>query len=226
MKKLPLFAALDLDTEKQALSFVKNTKKYIQAYKIGPRLFLHSGKQLIDRIKQLSPEAQIFLDFKFYDIPSSTAEAVYSAFHIGADYVTVHASVGKESLSQLYDLECRLSKEGKFKILFVTVLSSVPSSSKTKNSTLNLAETVYQTGLRGLVCSPWEARLLRDKYPSAFLLTPGIRMEGDSKGDQKRVMTPRQALQAGSSAIVMGRSLITKPNPEKVLEELAKQLGE
>ena len=224
MKKLPIFIALDLDTEKQALSFVEKTQKYVQAYKIGPRLYLGSGKQLIASIKQLAPEAQIFLDFKFYDIPSSTVEAVHSAFYVGADYVTVHACVGQESLSQLYQLEGRLSTERSFKILFVTVLSSFPSSLETEQKVFSLADMVYKTGLRGFVCSAWEARALRDKYPSAFLVTPGIRLEGDSQGDQKRVMSPEQALEAGSSALVMGRSLITKPNPDRLLEKLAQSL--
>lgn len=224
MKKLPLFAALDLDTEKQALSFVEKTQKYVQAYKIGPRLFLVSGKQLIARIKQLAPEAQIFLDFKFYDIPSSTVEAVHSAFHVGADYATVHACVGGESLRRLYQLEERLSKDRKFKILFVTALSSFPAGPKTEQMVFSLADAVYKAGLKGLVCSPWEARALRDKYPSAFLVTPGIRLEGDSQGDQKRVMTPLQALRAGSSALVMGRSLIKQLKPGRFLEDLARDL--
>ncbi|MCZ0932419.1 MAG: orotidine-5'-phosphate decarboxylase [Oligoflexia bacterium] len=224
MKKLPIFSALDLETKDQALSLVQSTQNYVQAYKIGPRLFLSYGKKLIADIKQLAPSAQIFLDFKFYDIPSSTVEAVRSAFQAGADFVTVHAGVGQETLNLLYQLECELSQERFFKILFVTVLSSASPSSETEKVVFNLADSVYKTGLKGLVCSPWEAKALRDKYPDVFLVTPGIRCEGDSKGDQKRVMTPLKALQAGSSALVMGRSLITHPNLEDFLRKLSQLL--
>ena len=224
MKKLPVFVALDLETKKQALSLVKSTQNYVQAYKIGPRLFLNYGKTLIEDIKQLAPDTQIFLDFKFYDIPSSTVEAVHSAFQAGADFVTVHASVGEETLNLLYQLECQLSKKRKFKILFVTVLSSVSFSLEIEKKVFNLADIVYRAGLKGLVCSPWEAGVLRDKYPDVFLVTPGIRWEGDGKEDQKRVMTPLQALQAGSSALVMGRSLSAHPEPESVLEKLSQLL--
>ena len=224
MKKLPLFAALDLETKDQALSLVKNTQNYVQAYKLGPRLFLKYGTVLVEDIKQMAPAAQIFLDFKFYDIPSSTVEAVRSAFQAGANFVTVHASVGPETLNLLYQLECELSQERFFKILFVTVLSSVSPSFKTEKRVFDLADFVYKTGLKGLVCSSWEVRALRKQYPDAYLVTPGIRWEGDSKGDQKRVMTPFKALQAGSSALVMGRSLINYPKLTDCFKELSKFL--
>ena len=226
MKKLPLFVALDLNNKSEVLSVVKKTKDYVQAYKIGPRLFLNYGKALIQDIKNLSADSQIFLDFKFYDIPSSTVSAVDSAFQVGADFVTAHASIGQETLDLLYQLENRLSQKRAFKILFVTVLSSVSLSEETKKLVFNLADAVYKTGLRGLVCSPLEAKALRDKYPDIFLVTPGIRWEGDSKGDQKRVMTPLEALQAGSSALVMGRSLINQPQLEILLKKMYSQLKE
>ena len=224
MKKLPLFIALDLNTANQVLSLVKKTQDYVQGFKIGPRLFLNYGKGLIADIKKRAPSVQIFLDFKFYDIPSSTLEAVRSAFHAGADFATVHAGVGREALKQLYQLERRLSQKRTFQLLFVSVLSSVPAGPETKKKVFNLVDIVYQTGLRGFICSPQEVKALRDKYPSAFLVTPGIRLEGDGKGDQKRVMTPLKALQAGSSALVMGRSLITHPQPESLLEKLLRTL--
>ncbi|MDE0092139.1 MAG: orotidine-5'-phosphate decarboxylase [Oligoflexia bacterium] len=220
MKKLPLFIALDLERKDLVLSIVEKTQDYAQAYKIGPRLFLIYGKALIEDIKKRAPDSQIFLDFKFYDIPSSTVEAVQSAFQVGADFVTVHACVGEETLQPLYQLERQLSQERAFRILFVTVLSSVASSLETESLVLSLADSVYKTGLRGLVCSPLEAKTLRSKYPDVFLVTPGIRLEGDSKGDQKRVMSPLEALQAGSSAVVMGRSLISQSNLESVLNKL------
>ena len=226
MKKLPLFVALDLNSKSEVLSVVKKTKDYVQGYKIGPRLFLNYGKALIQDIKNFAPDSQIFLDFKFYDIPSSTVSAVHSAFHAGADFVTAHASVGQSALDLLYELENSLSQKRAFKILFVTVLSSVSVSEETKKLVFNRADAVYKTGLRGLVCSPLEAKALRGKYPDSFLVTPGIRLEGDNKGDQKRVMTPLEALRSGSSALVMGRSLIHQSNPENLLRKMLLLLKE
>ena len=221
MKKLPIFIALDLENKNQILSIVEKTKNYVKGYKIGPRLFLIYGKALIQDIKSLAPLAEIFLDFKFYDIPSSTVSAVRSSFEIGADFVTVHASVGQETLDQLYQLETELSEQRAFKILFVTVLSSVSSSPEVKQRLFQLADLVYKAGLKGLVCSPLELEALRKKYSDIFLVTPGIRLEGEDKGDQKRTMPPLKALQAGSSALVMGRSIIAHPDPSKLLQKLS-----
>ena len=222
MKKLPLFLALDVQTKDQALGLVRKTKDYVQAYKIGPRLFLTHGSKLIQEIK--SYDSQVFLDFKFYDIPSATLKAVQSAFQIGSDFVTVHASLGRETLNLLSQFEKEASQKKFFKILCVTVLSSVLDSEGNQNKALELADLVYQSGLRGLVCSPWEVRVLKKKYEDAFLVTPGIRLEGDSQDDQKRVMTPRQALKEGSSALVMGRSLIRAKDPVKTLKNIYNSL--
>ena len=136
MKKLPLFFALDLATEEQALDLVQKTKDYVQAYKIGPRLFLAHGPKLIKKIKAYG--SQVFLDFKFYDIPSSTLEAIRSAFKIGANFVTVHASVGKETLDLLSQFEKEVSQNNVFQILFVTVLSSVVDSKENQNKIFQL----------------------------------------------------------------------------------------
>ena len=218
MKKLPLFVALDVARLDQALSLVEKTKNYVQAYKIGPRLFLIHGLELIEKIKNYG--AQVFLDFKFHDIPSSTLEAVRTSFNIGADFVTVHASVGEETLELLSQFEKSALKDRFFQILFVTVLSSVQDSEENRSKVFQQAEWVCRAGLKGLVCSPWEVGVLKKKYPDMFLVTPGIRLEGDSSDDQKRWMSPLRALEEGSSALVMGRSLIKSEEPEQILKKL------
>lgn len=222
--KPPLFLALDLETKAQALDLVKKTKDYVQAYKIGPRLFLTHGPPLIEEIKKLS-SCQIFLDFKFYDIPSSTLEAIRSAFQVGADFATIHASVGKKTLDLLYSFEQEAGRERFFKILCVTVLSSEDNSLENQKRVLHLADQVYQSGLRGLVCSPWEVKTLKEKYPELFLVTPGIRLEGDGSDDQKRIMSPAQALSAGSSALVIGRSVTKAKEPVKTLKSICDSIN-
>lgn len=219
MKDKFIFASLDVDTKAQALEFVQKSKNYVQAYKIGPRLFLKYGAKLIEDIKELG-DSQIFLDFKFYDIPSSTVEAVRSAFQIGADYATVHAGVGLPTLKSLSEFELEARQKRFFQILCVTVLSSKEPDEDHQNQVLELADIVDQAGLQGLVCSPYELEYLRPKYPDMFLLTPGIRLHGESHDDQKRVMSPQEAFKAGSSAIVMGRSLLRAKNLEQMLQSL------
>ncbi|MBC6415300.1 MAG: orotidine-5'-phosphate decarboxylase [Bdellovibrionales bacterium] len=225
MKQNPLMLALDLDDRNKILDLIHETKDYIWTYKVGPRLFLKEGPSFIKKIKKLAPFCKVFLDFKFYDIPSSTLSAVQSAFEIGADFVTVHAKVGPRSLKELYQLEKSLKKIKFFKILCVSVLSSVEMSDKTQKEVLILADQVYQSGLRALVCSPFEVKTLREKYSDLFLVTPGIRLDGDFQFDQKRTMTARDALQAGSSALVLGRSILNKKDPLKVLKSLVMSLG-
>ncbi len=223
MKKLSLFLALDVDTKDQVFSLVKKTYPLILGYKIGPRLFLQYGKELISEIKTYDSSVKIFLDFKFYDIPSSTLEAVRSAYLIGADYVTVHASVGEETLKLLATLEKELGLERFFKILPLTVLSSVEDV-EAQQKVEKLADLVVKSGLSSLVCSPLEVQRIRQKYKDILLVTPGIRMRGNERGDQKRVMTPEEAFKVGSSILVMGRSLIESKDISGVLKQLSQSI--
>ena len=223
MKPLSIFLSLDIDNKEQVFSLVKETHPYLLGYKIGPRLFLKQGPDLILKIKEYNSSLKIFLDFKFYDIPSSTLEAVRSAFIIGADYVTVHSSVGLPTLKALCDLEKELNQKRFFRILPVTVLSSVEDDQVLKKVE-EQARLIVESGFNALVCSPLELKHLRKKYKDMLLVTPGIRMQGDEKGDQKRVMTPEEAFQAGSSILVMGRSLIKAQNPEEVLKKLSQKI--
>ena len=220
MNKDSLILALDLDDKNRLLNLVEQTHDLVGTYKLGPRVFLREGPSILDEIKQKSPSCKFFLDFKFHDIPSTTLASVLSAFEIGAHFVTVHASVGKETLKLVAELEASVSSKSFFKVLCVTVLSSVEFSDQTQSSVLELADLVYQSGLKSLVCSPHEARLLKSKYPEAFLVTPGIRFKGDSSGDQKRTMTAQSALEAGSSALVLGRSIINSKEPRQRLEQM------
>ena len=222
MKKAPVFLALDVNDADQALSLVKQTYPYTFGYKISPRLLFSCG---MDIVRNIQPFGKIFLDFKFHDIPSTTVEAVRAAFHLGMDYVTVHASVGAKTLKQLAVLEKELNQTREFRVLGVTVLSSISGSPDTVRKQVEaLARDVFHSGLSGLVCSPWEVEDLRAKYKDAFLVTPGIRFEGDSLDDQARVMSPLEAMKRGSSALVMGRSLLK--DPVKRSQELAQLLAD
>ena len=221
--KPPIFVALDVNSEDQAISLVEKTYLYVSGYKIGPRLYLKLGNSFLEKVKSYG---DIFLDFKFFDIPSSTLEAVRSAYSTGASYVTVHALVGEETLKKLAILEQELNENRSFTILCVTVLSSESSSQNSVQDKVEaLADLVLKCGLKGLVCSPLEVRKLRDKYKDAFLVTPGIRFETDSLDDQKRVMSPKEALDQGSSLLVIGRSIIRAEDPLFICKKIAHSLG-
>ena len=259
--KLPIFVALDLDNEKQALALAEKVSPYVFGFKVGPRLYLSSSSSLIHHLSQLG---KVFLDFKFLDIPSTMSASVQACFKMGVDYLTVHASAGLQTLAQL----ARVEKDYQGRILAVTVLTSqktidgikpddLESSKdslmwekmdKNQNSlnqslllkrVLNLAQTVYESGLRGLVSSPYEVKMLREKYSDFFIVTPGIRLPvefSDNKEgketpiqsvkneDQSRTADPAYALQQGASALVIGRPILQAQDPVKVLKNIAGSL--
>ena len=180
MKKLPLYVALDVDDINQALHLAKKTAPYTEGFKIGPRLFLRAGPSLIS---QLRSYGKVFLDLKFFDIPSTMLSAVQSAFEKGADMVTIHAGAGETTLKQLSELEACLNAKRPFRILCVTVLTSfqqenLPPLAKAYSLSTHvesLANMVIKSGLKGIVCSGHEVATLRKKYPTAYILTPGLR---------------------------------------------------
>ncbi|MCB0393779.1 MAG: orotidine 5'-phosphate decarboxylase, partial [Bdellovibrionales bacterium] len=130
MLKNPLICALDLDSPKDAILMARAIGDRVGAYKVGPRLLLRGGAPMMDALNQFAP---VFVDFKFYDIPSTTYSSVQTAFQLGATLVTVHASAGVETLQGLANLEAELNEERPFKILAVTILTSFNDSNLPKN---------------------------------------------------------------------------------------------
>ena len=233
MNTLPVYVALDVDSEEQALALAKQTAPYVLGFKIGPRLVLKSSSSFIKKLKAL--DRKVFLDCKFFDIPNTMLASVQAAFDRGVDLVTVHAQAGENALRQLSQLEMKLKSQRDFRILAVTVLTSfsqrtLPVSTRCFSISRQvewLADMVIRSGLSGLVCSGHEARFLRNRYPYSYLVTPGIRfsdcVQTDSS-DQNRIMTPLQALKAGVSAMVIGRPIYESNQPGQVCSELQKSL--
>jgi orotidine-5'-phosphate decarboxylase len=234
--KNPIILALDVDTKEDALKILGPISDLIGGIKVGPRLVYRYGSNLVSELSEMSP---VFVDNKYFDIPSTMVSAVKASFEAGATLVTVHAMAGAEALSELSKLEMELNQIRPFKILAVTVLTSWDQKSipvNFQNWTItdhvrSLAELVYQSGLRGIVCSGHE--LAHVQYPDVFKVTPGIRLmadtvstavlKSDEANDQKRIMTPKQALTAGASALVIGRSILQSKQPRetilKILDE-------
>ncbi|MBT4761454.1 MAG: orotidine-5'-phosphate decarboxylase [Bdellovibrionaceae bacterium] len=214
----PIFVALDVDTEEEALSLAGMTSGFVGGYKVGPRLCMKYGEPLI---KKLAALGSVFIDNKYFDIPNTMESAVRATFNSGASFATVHAQSGREALKRMAELEAELNKERFFKILSVTVLTSfskdtLPGTVKEvslKDQVRLLAQESVDAGLSGLVCSAHEVEDLRAMFPDCFLVTPGIRFPDEDNADQKRVMGPREAIACGSSALVVGRPICASSNP-------------
>jgi orotidine-5'-phosphate decarboxylase len=225
--KNPLCVALDVDSEEVALKMAQDLSAIAGGFKLGPRLVHRGGQALIQKIAKLGP---VFVDCKFFDIPSTMEAAVRTSFEAGASLVTVHAMAGEEALSRLAKVEQELSQTRPFRILAVTILTSWSESSLPSNfrhqpiaeHVRELAELVKRSGLRSIVCSAEEMKILKDL--NLYMLTPGIRFPSDEKGDQKRVMGPQEALENGSSALVVGRPIIEAANPLQAAQKFAQAI--
>lgn len=214
----PIFVAVDVDTAEEAMNLVRQTRAFVGGFKVGPRLALRYGEPLL---KEIARHGNMFVDNKYFDIPSTMVAAVRASFEVGAYFCTVHAQAGSEALTQLAALEEELCKIRPFRVLAVTVLTSfkqntlppISNAMLISEQTLKLAELVIQSGLTGLVCSPEEVLALRQKFPQSYLVTPGVRLGHEDKGDQSRVSDPRTALKRGSSALVVGRPIYESLEP-------------
>ena len=223
--KQPYFVALDLDDSDKILDIANRLKDHVGGFKLGPRLLLRYGQEFSLKIAELAP---LFIDHKFYDIPNTMLSSVKAAFDLGASFTTVHAASGPEALTELAKLEAELNKTRPFKILAVTVLTSFSESNKPihwqdnniESTILDLVKQSTEAGITGLVCSPFEAKVIREKFPDTYIVTPGVRLAGGDAGDQKRVMTPDKALSMGASSLVIGRPIVKVVDPMSVVQEI------
>jgi orotidine-5'-phosphate decarboxylase len=214
----PIFVALDVDTAEEALSLVRQTRAFVGGFKVGPRLCLRYGETLL---KEVARHGNMFIDNKYFDIPNTMEAAIRASFDMGATFCTVHAQAGREALSRLAAVERELSAQRPFRLLAVTVLTSfrqdtlppVSRSMPLAEQALALAQLTIDSGLSGLVCSPEEVESLRRRFPHAFLVTPGVRLSHEDKGDQSRVSDPVTTLRRGASALVVGRPICASLEP-------------
>ncbi len=214
----PIFVALDVDDDQAALALVKECRAFVGGFKVGPRLALRYGESFL---KEVARHGNMFIDNKYFDIPNTMEAAVRASFEVGASFCTVHAQAGREALTMLAELEESLCHTRPFRILAVTILTSfkqetLPSIVKhlsIAEQTKALAQLAIESGISGLVCSPEEVESLRALYPNAYLVTPGVRLNHEDRGDQKRVSDPLTALKRGASALVVGRPIYDALEP-------------
>jgi orotidine-5'-phosphate decarboxylase len=222
-----IIVALDLETPEQALQMAESVRAVFPFFKIGMKLFTKGGPEFVRQILQ---KGRVFLDLKFYDIPSIVSEAVANAAQIGVSLLTVHASGGSEMIK--LSMQKLDPFQGSCKLLAVTVLTSMDSLSEfgidrsASEQAELLANVAYHSGANGIVCSPQELEKLRSRFPSPFLiLTPGIRGASDAAGDQKRTASASEALQAGADYLVIGRPIIAATDPVEAAKRIAAEIS-
>jgi len=198
--------------------------------KVGKELFTSCAAEIVGTLRDKGFE--VFLDLKFHDIPNTTAMAVKAAAEMGVWMVNVHCSGGLRMMSACREvLEQRSGP--KPLLIGVTVLTSMEREDlagigldiEPQTQVLRLAALAQKAGLDGLVCSALEAQALKNAHPSLQLVTPGIRPAGSAQDDQRRILTPRQALDAGSDYLVIGRPISQSADPAKALAAVVAEIA-
>lgn len=229
MPKLPVVVALDFDNEDAVYALTNRLSPELCRLKVGKELFTRTGPALVERLQRQGFE--IFLDLKFHDIPTTVAKAVSAAADLGVWMVNVHASGGARMMNAA--AEALDGRSHKPLLIAVTVLTSMNEqdlvalghSESPAQRAKQLALMARDCGLDGVVCSAAEATELRQATDQGFaLVTPGIRLAGDSADDQRRVMTPKDAVRAGADYLVIGRSITGASDPMAALARVEQDL--
>lgn len=227
-----LIVALDVSSAREALKIVASLGDSVQTYKVGMQLYTAEGPEMVRDL--VGAGRKVFLDLKYHDIPNTVAAAVREASQLGVSMLTVHASGGTKMLDAA--VEAAREKKSDLQILAVTVLTSMDDQDLNEigvhgpvvDQVVWLASLAVEAGCGGVVSSPQEVAILREKLGGNFLVvTPGVRPAGAAHGDQARVATPGEAIAAGATHIVVGRPITAAANPAeeaaKILQELATQ---
>lgn len=227
----PVVVALDYPAAEPALALVEQLSPRLCRLKVGKELFTRSGPALVEKLQHRGFE--VFLDLKFHDIPNTVAAAVSAAADLGVWMVNVHASGGRRMMeAAAAALQGRTHRP---LLIGVTVLTSMTDadlaelgySESAAERVQRLAALAADCGLDGVVCSALEAQPLRQARGAAFcLVTPGIRLAGDDPGDQRRVVTPADAIARGANYLVIGRSITAAADPLAALQRVHTQLGQ
>lgn len=214
----PIIVALDFPTADQALAMANQLDPKLCRVKVGKELFTAAGPSVVEKLQ--TSGFDVFLDLKFHDIPNTCAKAVGAAADLGVWMVNVHASGGRRMMETARN---ELEKKTHQPLLIgVTVLTSMEQEDLAdiglnldpQEQVRRLALLAQNSGLDGVVCSAQEVELIRNNCSADFLtVTPGIRPVGSAQGDQRRVLTPEQALAAGVDYMVIGRPITQAENP-------------
>ncbi len=227
--KNPICLALDSRDPDRVATLAAATEEHVGMFKVGLTTYISFGSYLTS---SLSARRPVFLDLKLHDIPAQVAGAVQSVGATGASLVTIHASGGGEMIKAAVDAA------GDVTVLAVTILTSLDDASlfeigltgPTEKAVLTLAELAIANGAHGLVCSPLEVEAIRARFGPTkeggpLLVVPGIRPAGSDAADQRRTMSPTEALSAGADVLVVGRPITDAANPAEAARAMAEQIA-
>lgn len=227
--------ALDVAHFEDAQRFVGLLKGRVGLFKVGKQLFTHAGPKVVTMIGQKGQRT--FLDLKFHDIPNTVAKASQEATKLNVAMFNIHAMGGLEMMKAASEAVRSTAKElgtQKPVVLAVTVLTSLDSQalkevgieSPVEEQVSRLAQLAEKGGVDGVVASPQEISLIRKRCGKDFIIvTPGVRPAEAAKDDQKRVMTPREAVEAGADYLVIGRPIQLAKDPVEAVERIVEEIG-
>src|SRR2546421_1498064 len=221
-----IIVALDIPTKKEALGLVEQLRKEISFFKIGLQLYTAEGPEVVRAV--LASGAKVFLDLKFNDIPTTVSRTVEAAGNLGVQMLTIHLSGGSDMIRAAVAVP-----KNELLILGVTVLTSADEGmlretgipDEIDNQVLRLAKLGVTKGVDGIVASPHEIKSLRAEFAHKIkIVVPGIRPTWSDPGDQKRFITPREAIEAGADYLVIGRPITAHKNPREAVEKILGEL--
>lgn len=230
-----IIVALDVDSEAEAYALVKLLSPPISYYKVGMKLFTICGPGVLTGLKELG--VKIFLDLKFHDIPHTVASAAEVVTRYGVDIFNIHLSGGREMARAAMEAVQETAVRQDIlrpQVIGVTVLTSLDAHALEEigigrdltRHVASLASMGLESGLDGVVASSQESLTIRKECGEGFLIvTPGIRPAWSARNDQERVLTPRQAFEAGADYLVIGRPIIKHPSPEKAVEKILAEIS-
>jgi len=221
----PIFVAIDTADVHHARALVRDFDGHACGLKLGLEFFCANGEDGVLRVAEHG--IPLFLDLKFHDIPNTVAGAVRSIAHLAPAVLTVHASGGKDMMKAAKD-----AAPPNTKVVAVTVLTSLDEDdlesigvrASPARQVERLAALAREAGLDGIVCSGAEVKAAKADWSDGFFVVPGVRPDGSGTADQKRVVTPAQALDDGASILVIGRPITASPNPGRALAEINESL--
>lgn len=229
-KTCELILALDIEERSVAIDLLKRAGDDLEWVKIGLQMFTKYGPEYVREISDLGKK--IFLDLKLHDIPNTVAKAVESVSELPIHMLTLHTCGGSEMME--WAVKAQKSNKPDLQLLGVTVLTSMDEAGlaamgieeTVDNRISRLARLAQDSGMTGLVCSPHEVSLLKQQLgQSITLVTPGVRPVGADAGDQKRIMTPAKAADAGSDFIVVGRPIYQADDPAAIVASIRSELS-
>lgn len=223
----PIFVAIDTEDVHHGAAIARDVRGAAAGVKLGLEFFCANGHEGVLRIAE--HETQVFLDLKLHDIPNTVGKAVEALAPLEPAILTVHAAGGRAMMAA-----AKAAAPPHTKVVAVTVLTSLDGSDLASigvddspaDQVRRLADLAREAGLDGIVCSGAEVAAARERWSSGFFVVPGVRPEGADVGDQKRVVTPAQALGDGASVLVIGRPITAAADPRRAIMDIAASLSQ